>query len=132
MMRLLLDTHIWLWSLLDRSRLSHRVVATLADAKNELWLSPFSVWEVLMLCEKRRLQLDPDPVTWVRNALSSIPFRQASINYEVAMETERVQLGDRDPTDRFLVATAPVFELTLFTSDATLLNARAVPVLANR
>jgi len=43
-----------------------------------------------------------------------------------------VQLPHRDPADRFLVATARVFDLTLVTADEHLLKARQVPVLANR
>ena len=48
-MTLLLDTHIWLWSALDPSRLSKRVKDALEDPSNELWLSPISVWETLVL-----------------------------------------------------------------------------------
>jgi PIN domain nuclease of toxin-antitoxin system len=44
-MRLLLDTHIWVWSALDRSRLSGRLIAALENPQNELWLSPISLWE---------------------------------------------------------------------------------------
>ena len=57
-MRLLLDTHIWVWSALDRARLFPRVVASLEDPNNELWLSPISLWEVLTLCQKGKLILD--------------------------------------------------------------------------
>ena len=52
--------------------------------------------------------------------------------YQVAQESARVQLPRRDPADRFLVATARVFDLTLVTADEHLLKARQVPVLANR
>ncbi len=59
-------------------------------------------------------------------------MREAQVTYQVAQETGRVQLPHRDPADRFLVATARVFALTLVTADETLLKAREVPVLANR
>jgi PIN domain nuclease of toxin-antitoxin system len=59
-------------------------------------------------------------------------MREAQITYQVAQETARVQLPHRDPADRFLVATARVFDLTLATADEQLLKARQVPVLANR
>ncbi len=51
-MKLLLDTHIWLWSALDPARLSRRVAAALENPTNELWLSPISLWEVLTLCNR--------------------------------------------------------------------------------
>jgi PIN domain nuclease of toxin-antitoxin system len=131
-MKLLLDTHIWLWSALDRPRLSARLTATLENPRNELWLSPISLWEVLTLCQKNRLTLQPNPQAWIANALDAIPMREAPITYQVAQETARFQLPHRDPADRFLVATARVFDLTLVTADEHLLRARQVSVLANR
>ncbi|SRR5271155_390846 len=131
-MRLLLDTHIWVWSALDRARLFPRVVASLEDPNNELWLSPISLWEVLTLCQKGKLILDPDPGIWIAKTLRTVPLLEAPVNYQVALETERVRLPHRDPADRFLVATARLFDLTLVTADENLLKARAVPVLANR
>ena len=56
-MKLLLDTHIWVWSALERARLSTRLLAVLENPRNELWLSPISLWEVLTLCQKNRLTL---------------------------------------------------------------------------
>jgi PIN domain nuclease of toxin-antitoxin system len=131
-MKLLLDTHIWVWSALDRARLSSRLTAALENPSNELWLSPISLWEVLILCQKNRLTLHPNPQAWIANALDVVPMREAQITYQVAQETARVQLPHRDPADRFLVATARVLDLTLATADEQLLKARQVPVLANR
>jgi PIN domain nuclease of toxin-antitoxin system len=131
-MKLLLDTHIWLWSALDEARLSSRVAAALENPSNELWLSPISLWEVLTLCRKQRLILDPNPQAWITDTLDAVPMREAQITYQVAQETARVQLPHRDPADRFLVATARVFGLTLVTADEHLLKARQVPVLSNR
>jgi PIN domain nuclease of toxin-antitoxin system len=131
-MKLLLDTHIWVWSVLDRARVSARLTATLENPGNELWLSPISLWEVLTLCQKNKLTLHPNPQAWISNALDAVPMREAPITYQVAQETARVQLPHRDPADRFLVATARVFDLTLVTADEILLKARQVSVLANR
>jgi PIN domain nuclease of toxin-antitoxin system len=131
-MKLLLDTHIWVWSALDRSRLSARLIAALENPKNELWLSPISLWEVLTLCQKNKLTLHPNPQAWIAHALDAVPMREAPITYQVAQETARVQLPHRDPADRFLVATARVFDLTLVTADQQLLKARQSPVLSNR
>jgi PIN domain nuclease of toxin-antitoxin system len=52
-MKLLLDTHIWLWSLLEPRRLSGRVAKALADSRNELWFSPVSTWEILIFFAER-------------------------------------------------------------------------------
>ena len=131
-MRLLLDTHIWLWSLLEPQRLNRRVAKQLKNDANELWLSPISIWELLILCEKKRLELDQDAVAWVEQALSAAPLHEATITREVALETRNITLPHRDPADRFLVASAKVFQLTLVTGDDRLMKTRDVPILANR
>jgi PIN domain nuclease of toxin-antitoxin system len=131
-MNLLLDTHIWLWSVLEPERLSRRVAKEIQDVSNELWLSPISVWELIVLWQKRRLIPGEDIEGWVPNALRALPLREAPVTYEVARETARLQLSTRDPADRFLLATAKVFELTLVTADEHLLKTRDVPILANR
>lgn len=108
-MKLLLDTHILLWSLLEPASLTSRVAAELENPSNELWLSPLTLWEALILAEKGRVILEPDPVTWVRNVVSTVPFREAPLNHEVAVESRRVDLPHQDPVDRFLAATAVVY-----------------------
>jgi len=130
--RLLLDTHIWLWSALEPSRLGPHLQRVLDDPENELWLSPISVWEALVLARKRRITLEPSPEAWVRRALLELPLREAPINHEVAMRSETITLGHDDPADRFLVATALVHDLRLVTADSRLLKSRRVPTLANR
>jgi PIN domain nuclease of toxin-antitoxin system len=131
-MRLLLDTHIWLWSVLEPERLSRRVTKEIQDASNELWLSPISIWELIVLWQKRRLVPDEDIEAWIPEALRSLPLQEAPVTYEVARETGRLRLAHRDPADRFLLATSRVFELTLVTADAHLLKVRNVSLLPNR
>jgi PIN domain nuclease of toxin-antitoxin system len=54
-MKLLLDTHIWRWSVLEPVRLSKRATRALGNPANELWVSPISTWELLLLCRKGRV-----------------------------------------------------------------------------
>lgn len=130
-MKLLLDTHIWLWSALEPARLSKRVRIALENRENELWLSPMSVWETLVLARKKRIILESTPEQWVRRALNDLPVREAPMSHEVAIQSEALRLGPKDPADRFIVATALVYDLTLVTADKQLVKGRHVPVLAN-
>ena len=130
-MKLLLDTHIWLWCALEPARLSKRVTRALADPASELWLSPISVWETLVLARKKRVTLDPSPEQWVRRALGELPIHEAYLNHEVALRSETIALGHDDPADRFLVATALVHGLTLVTADRRLVKGRHGPMLVN-
>ena len=131
-MRLLLDTHIWVWSQLAPHRLTRKVRRALEDSGAELWLSPISVWELLLLIERRRVAVTGDPGLWVQDALRAGPFREAPLTHAVALESRRVKLPHRDPADRFLAATARVHDVALVTADARLIAARPCKLLANR
>ena len=71
--RLLLDTHIWRWSLAAPEKLGRRLRAALARRGTELWLSPVSVWELLVLAERGRIKLAPEPRQWIAIALGHTP-----------------------------------------------------------
>lgn len=129
-MRLLLDTHIWLWSFIEPERLGKRVRDELRDPENELWLSPVSTWEALILHDKGRVYLAPNAGEWI--ARNTAPFREAPLTHEIAAASQFLRLVQRDPADRFLAATAKVLDLTLVTADASLLGLGETATLANR
>jgi PIN domain nuclease of toxin-antitoxin system len=131
---LLLDTHIWLWSHVEPERLTRRVTAALTDAGNRLWLSPIAIWEFLVLAERGRVRVrgGETPADWVKAALSRVPMQDAPLTREVAMRSRAVHLDHEDPADRFLAATADVYELTLVTGDERLLRGKGYRTLANR
>src|SRR5438128_1178399 len=131
-MKLLLDTHIWLWSRMQPDRLSSRVAKALVERHNELWISPISIWEILLLCRKRRLVLEGGPEAWISTALARVPFREAPLTHEVALATESIVLAHGDPADRFLAASAKVYGLTLVTEDRNLVSGKGYSALANR
>ena len=128
-MNLLLDTHIFVWTIANPSRLSRRAAKVIADSRNELWISPVTTWEILFLNRKGRLKLKDDPVLWFSAALSRMPFREASLTHEVALASDAVVLPYRDRADTFLAATAKVYDLTLVTADENLLNGKGYSVL---
>ncbi|MCF8077122.1 MAG: type II toxin-antitoxin system VapC family toxin [Desulfotignum sp.] len=122
-MNLLLDTHILLWSLNGSDRLLPEMKNALEEPSNTLWLSPITIWEMLMLHEKDRIRIDhSDPVKWIRKVLNSIPFKEAPLNHEVAVQSRQVKLPHQDPADRFLVATALVYDLIFMTVDQKILD----------
>ena len=131
-MRFLLDTHIWIWSEALPSRLTRRVSKALDGPENEIWLSPVSTWEVLLLARRGRIRLAPGPESWIRTALTKARLKEAALNPEVALLSVGLKLPHQDPADRFLVATALVYDLTLVTEDERLMRARCCSILANR
>ena len=131
-MRILLDTHIWLWSHLDPDRIGKRLTQHILDPANELWLSPISLWEFLVLVEKRRLAIPEDPGDWIAAALAEAPMHEAPLNHEVALTSRNIKVGHEDPAARFLAATAAVYDLMLATADERLLAGKGFRTLANR
>ena len=131
-MKLLLDTHIWIWNDVEPWKLSSEVQRELASPSNELWVSPVSIWEIVVLLEKRRIDLKQDFGTWVEGSIRDLQLNEAFLTLEVAQELRFTMLGHRNPADRFLVATAKVYDLMLVTADERLLKVPGVQVLPNR
>jgi PIN domain nuclease of toxin-antitoxin system len=128
-LRFLLDTHIWVWSVLEPERIRPNTLRALESPENECWLSPISTWELLILVAKGKMQLDLDPREWIARAVSR--FREAPLTHQIAVVSRQMQIPHQDSADRFLVATAKVLDLTLVTADRTLLGLSEISTLAN-
>jgi PIN domain nuclease of toxin-antitoxin system len=130
--KLLLDTHIWLWSTLEPQRLSRRVHKARADPANDLWLSPVSVGELIVLLRKGRLRLPNEVAAWVAKTMQDLELTEAPLTVEVALAIASINFPHGDPADHFLAATAKVFDLTLVTGDEQLAKLTDITVLLNR
>lgn len=128
-LKLLLDTHVWIWALLQPDELSAGAARGLEDPGNELWLSPVSVWEAFILSERGRIELDAPAHAWVEGALRALPLRDATLTRAVAMASRTVDLPHQDPADRFIAASAVVHDLVLITSDERLLSSSGWQVM---
>jgi PIN domain nuclease of toxin-antitoxin system len=101
----------------------------LKDQNNELWLSPMSTYEALMLHYKGRFEIDGDVSTWLSRATAGT--REAPLTHEIALIARQLPLH-QDPADRILAATAEVLDLTLVTADDRLLGLGTIGTMANR
>lgn len=134
-MKYLLDTHAWLWSVLDHPRLSRRARAVLnaVSAQERVGLAAISLKEAAWHLACGRVVVDESfgPWSlWLRTAASSPPLEVLSLTVDVAIESE--QLGDSfppDPADCLIAATARVHDLTLITSDTGIRRSGAVRTL---
>jgi PIN domain nuclease of toxin-antitoxin system len=127
--KLLLDTHVWLWALQASSQLNPRVRAELKNPVNELWLSPISTWEALLLNASGRIRLPVNLAEWLAQATA--PLRETAFTYEIVLAAQQLPLPHRDPAGRFLAATALVMDLTLVTSDDLLLGLGTIRTMKN-
>jgi PIN domain nuclease of toxin-antitoxin system len=128
--KLLLDTHIWLWYLLGDSRLSTTLQTTILSPDTDLWLSPITIWETLVLEEKGRIILQPSPSAWIDQALLDLPTQEAALNHAIARLSRQLPLPHQDPADRFLAATAVYYNLILATVDSNLINVAGLETLS--
>ncbi len=131
-MKLLLDTHIWVWSVAEPDRLARRARKAIASSTSEIWLSPISVWEFFLLARRGRLRLKTSPERWVADAFAAASLRDAVLTRDVAIETRDLPLSLSDPADRFIAATARVYGLTLVTADERLMDIAGLKVLPSR
>ncbi len=116
-MRLLLDTHIFLWWASESSRLSPRVYALIRDSANTLLLSVASVWEIQIKLQLNKLQLDSPLQQFIAsqqqtNNITILPIR---LTHVLALQV--LPLFHKDPFDRMLIAQANNEGATLITVD---------------
>ena len=130
-MRLLLDTHIWLWSLREPHRLTSVVQQALADTANQKYLSAISIWEAMMLVEKKRIVIHDDFTNWFLRTTEDLGLAEVGLGWKVVREMRYILPNQRDPSDRFLAATAIAHDMVLVTADQKLMGVPGLKVLAN-
>lgn len=131
-MRALLDTHVLLWWLDDRDRLSvaQREVVVSADAASPLVVSDITLWEVAMLHCLGRIRLTMPLREWLDKAVAPPLVRRQGISPAIASEVAALPDSfHRDPVDRILVATARVLGLTLLTRDRRIIHSELADTL---
>jgi PIN domain nuclease of toxin-antitoxin system len=130
-MKLLLDTHIWIWDSMEPGRIKPEVSRELDNPENTRYLSAVSIWELGLLVEKKKMHLHEPFDSWIERSQASLLLEEVALTWSVAREERAMGWSHKDPADRFLVATARVFGLTLVTADEQLKNAPGIAVLAN-
>jgi PIN domain nuclease of toxin-antitoxin system len=130
--KLLLDTHVWVWSVADPDRLARKARRAIESPGGEIWLSPVSVWELLQLARRGKLRLKSSPEKWIADSFAAAPLRDAVLTRDVALETRVLPPSLADPADRFIAATARVYGLTLVTADERLMDLEGLDVLPGR
>ena len=116
-MKLLLDTHLLLWAVVNPARLSSSAKALIDDPQNEILFSTASIWETAIKHSRGRpeFQVEPDKL---RRTLLSSNYRELPIFGEHAVAVGSLPLIHKDPFDRLLIAQSRVEGITLLTGDA--------------
>ncbi len=122
---ILLDTHVWLWWLLDEGPLTEEERKTLDEsaAQQEIAISAASVWETEMLVRKGVIDLKPSFKKWMELATRPQVCKVIPIDKYVILAQEKLPADfPDDPADRLIVATALLNEFPLATKDEKLQN----------
>ncbi len=116
-MRVLLDTHVWLWMWGEPDKLRSEARSIVEDPATELNVSAVSAWEIATKHAAGRLRLPSAPDEWLMDPRHRRDLTELPITFEHAIQAGTLPPHHRDPFDRMLVAQAQVETLILISAD---------------
>ena len=119
-MRVLLDTHVWLWMWGAPERLRNEARTLLERSSTELHVSAASAWEIATKAAAGRLRLPGSPEQWLTDPRHRSDITEVPINFDHAARAGTLPPHHRDPFDRILVAQAQIEDLVLVSADPKL------------
>jgi PIN domain nuclease of toxin-antitoxin system len=124
-MKILLDTHIFLWFISGYIRLSTDIRDVIRDSNNEAYLSTISIWEVMIKYQLGKLPLPDSPETYLPKQRDRHQIFSLALDENSVVQLSKLPPLHRDPFDRMLICQALQNSLTIATVDAAV---RAYPV----
>jgi PIN domain nuclease of toxin-antitoxin system len=118
--RLLLDTHVWLWWMVDSPRLSAETRSLVLDPESTVYFSVASAWEIAIKHSIGKLTLPASPATYIPARAEGADFRIVDVRLEHALAVAELPRHHDDPFDRLLVAQSIVEGFRFLTADRRL------------
>ncbi|MBW2370618.1 MAG: type II toxin-antitoxin system VapC family toxin [Deltaproteobacteria bacterium] len=121
---ILLDTHVWWWSLSEPENLSDAARNTIKETKtDQRAIASISIWEFAMMVTRKKIELKITPAEWLSYALGKTGIRVMALDPDVAIEACSLPGNfHKDPADRIIVATARVNNMALVTKDKKIIE----------
>ena len=119
-MKVLLDTHAFLWWLTDDFQLSDTAKATIANPVNTIYFSVVSAWEIIIKERTGKLSLPEPPETYIPSRLASNRFISLNVQMEHVLQIAALPDHHRDPFDRLLIAQSQIENIPLLTLDRSI------------
>lgn len=116
-MKLLLDTHCFLWWFADDPRLGVGARELVGDGENDVYLSAASSWEIAIKVSLGKLALPEPPDVYVPSRLAAQEIQGLPIEHVHALRVASLPAHHQDPFDRLIVAQAQIEKLPLLTAD---------------
>ena len=130
-MKLLLDTHVFLWLQTEPERLGESLQLVEAE-RTELLLSAASSWEIAIKYELGKLPLPEPPDRYVPERIRAIGAQAVAVEHPHALAVATLPALHRDPFDRLLVAQATLLGLTIMTADPSVAQYATPTVVIQR
>ena len=127
-MKLLLDTHVFLWLQTEPERLGEHL-RLVQDQRNVLVVSAASSWEIAIKYQLGKLPLPEAPERYVPQRIRAIGAEAAPVEHPHALAVSNLPALHRDPFDRLLVAQATLLGLTIMTADPALTQYAVATIL---
>ncbi len=118
-MRVLVDTHTFIWDILDDPRSSRKARQILSSDTNELVFSLVSLWEIAIKIKTGKLNTIGSSVAYLRDEMAAYGMELLPIRYEHILQLESLPRHHSDPFDRLLIAQAATESLPILTADET-------------
>jgi len=119
-MNYLLDTHAFLWFVLDDQRISKEAKSVIEDSQNKIYFSAASAWEIAIKTKLARLKIIGDFESFIIDQLSTNSFVPLSITISHSLYTVRLPQIHKDPFDRIIIAQSKLEDLPLISKDKTI------------
>lgn len=116
-MKLLLDTHIWLWLIAEPERLRREALEALVSESNEVYFSAASAWEIVIKHSLGKLDLPLPPAAYVPSRVTALGHIPLPVAQAHTLGIAELPLHHKDPFDRILIAQARVDGMHLVTAD---------------
>lgn len=127
-MNVLLDTHAFLWWVMDDAQLSTTAKATIADPTNVVYFSVVSAWEMIIKQRIGKLSLPEPPETYIPSRLTANRLVSLEVKMQHVLQIASLPDHHRDPFDRLLIAQSQTENIPLVTIDH-LISQYAVDVI---
>ena len=117
-MKVLIDTHVFLWFYLEPHRIRQNAKNFLNDTiNNEIFVSHVTAWEISIKYGIGKLKIPDIPEIWVPDRIRRAGFVQLPIKIQHTLRVHNLPPIHRDPFDRLLISQANVENLTIVTED---------------
>lgn len=116
-MKILLDTHTFLWLILDHPQLSNKAKKLFLNVENELFLSIASIWEIAIKSSLRKLVLKQPIARFIPEQLQYNNITQLDIHFRHVTTVATLAFHHRDPFDRLLISQALTENLLILSND---------------